>query len=191
MSGVHITLALGEESLSAVSDVSGRFEFLGLKSGRYQIDVACKHCATYAGSIQIHDGERRILPAIMLEDGNFCGFSSPPMVPQYRVDKILGDKAEIVGRVVPPYGVDVELKTMRGIEVSSVHGSTDRRGEFRFSDVAPGRHRLYITPDEPGGFLIVNPMDLVGHPGESLVIEPIRLQRPPPPRKGQPITVCE
>jgi hypothetical protein len=185
--GTRITLTLSGEERETKAGNDGSFVFSGLGAGQYRITANAAGFSPYTGSIRIGEGEDVHFPTMMLELTGPCHSPVNPMVPRYRVDKILGKSAQIDGIVVPPRQVDVELKTIADHGVSSERATTDRHGRFRFSDVTPGRHRLYIEPAP--GFLAVNPMDIISHPGELLVIEPVRLGRPPPP--GPIIGVCE
>jgi Carboxypeptidase regulatory-like domain len=188
--GAHVVLSLGESSRETKADDNGKYNFPDLRPGRYHVTAKLMGFSPDTVIADLRNRADLALPPIMLELAGPCSEISVT-VPHYRVEKILGQTAEVAGRIKPPRGADVVLKTISGGDVTSAIITPNKRGEFRFTGLPPGEHRLYVTPIDSSSYVSVNPMRLISHPGELLVLDPIRLKRAMPPKPGEPVVICE
>jgi len=135
------------ESRSVSTDAQGRYEFSGLKAGRYGLN------AQKAGYLNAGPGQTR------------PGQASRPVdvsetIPLDKIDIALTRAGVIVARITDPFGDPVRGVTVRPMRqrftegrrqlsaVVGIGGSlTDDRGETRIYGVPPGEYYLAAVPD--------------------------------------------
>ena len=122
-----------------LADNDGRFEFLNLPAGRYEITAtAGEHRATHQrDSHRPFPGPPGTFAALLLRDGEI----------RTNVNIALSRTVAISGRVVDDYGDPVSGVSVRVTSTEGSHAfiaggtrSTDDRGMFRLFGVTPGRY---------------------------------------------------
>jgi len=133
---------------TARTDGSGRFQFDGLPAGKYDLR------ATKAEGIAVYGAKnvRELGDAISLGDGETRAGITLRFI----------RTATISGRVIDSEGEPVSnapvslLQQGRNlgapILLNNRGASTDDRGEYRFTNVDPGRYYLRVTPNTNGSF---------------------------------------
>jgi hypothetical protein len=137
------------ESRSVFTDAQGRYEFSGLKGGRYGLD------ARKAGYLNAGYGQTRIG-----QGGRPVDLSE--LIPLDKIDIALTGAGVIVARITDQFGDPVRGLMVRPLlqrfvegrrQLSGTFGAgssvTDDRGETRIYGLAPGDYYLVAIPDFP------------------------------------------
>jgi protocatechuate 3,4-dioxygenase beta subunit len=120
---------------SAVTDTEGRFAIDDLKAGRYVL------VAEHPGLVQT--GSRRVLIALSQDKSDVIVRLQPAAVITGKITDVDGDPMRDVGVTATRVGV-----TRAGNRHDFGNGSTNDLGEFRISDLRPGRYTVVATPQE-------------------------------------------
>ena len=131
------------------TDSSGRFEFKGLPAGKYDLRATKMNegTATYGANHLLELGD-----VITLGDGETRGAITLRFL---HSASISGHVYDSDGEPVASARVSL-LRPGRNLGapvLTQYHGSsTDDRGEYRFSNVSPGRYYIRVSPAGAGGF---------------------------------------
>jgi protocatechuate 3,4-dioxygenase beta subunit len=120
---------------SAVTDTEGRFAIDDLKAGRYVL------VAEHPGLVQT--GSQRVLIALSQDKSDVIVRLQPAAVITGKITDPDGDPMRDVGVIATRVGV-----TRAGNRHDFGNGSTNDLGEFRISDLRPGRYTVVATPQE-------------------------------------------